>query len=387
MSKTGQRRLACGLYAGALAAAAVALAAGTWAGVLVAAALACFGRAVGHRRGRVVAFNLGSVALVGAAATILLAPQPGKRVQTFSDGAFGVFMRDDAMGHRPAAGLDTRATLHVDGELVYDVTYTTDADALRVSPPIAAGEQRGCILFFGCSYTFGEGVEDHEAMPYVVGVKTHGAYQVRNFGYSGYGPHHMLAAIETGLVERAAHCTPTIAVYQAHPHHVLRASGKWWWDLYGPRYVMSPTGGIARQGSFADDPFESDRREERVDARVVPSERDDAEATAEDVELFHAIVQRSRDLLVARYPGIEFHVLHWDIGDPPIFAAAWHARGITVHPLSQVLPLRQRGWESALLLPRDVHPIASTHARIAEYVVAAILHGAPAVSNDASRER
>jgi hypothetical protein len=53
---------------------------------------------------------------------------------------------------------------------------------------------------FGCSFTFREGVEDREAMPYLVGELS--KYIVYNFGFHGYGAHQMLSALEYGIVDR-----------------------------------------------------------------------------------------------------------------------------------------------------------------------------------------
>jgi hypothetical protein len=343
--------------------------------------------AVAGGRGRVLAFNVGAVALVAFAGLVYLEQRQSAqaRQQTFSD-APRVFVEDPVLGHRPAPHLHTTATLDVGGVRSYAVTYNTDADALRVSPPSRPEDPLDCVLFFGCSYTFGEGVEDDETLPYRVGVLAGGRYRVRNFGYSGYGPHQMLAAIESGLVERSAGCEPKFAIYQSHPHHVLRASGNWWWDRRGPRYAMRGDGRVERVGSFAD-LVQADSWETRLLRRDAsqPPAFDFAEADVDDIRLFHGIVRQSHELLAKRYPGIAFHVLHWDVEPPPVFQDGWWVDAVTVHRLSGVLPLQAAGWEDELLLPRDVHPTAATHDAIATYVVRAILHLEPASALSSSR--
>ena len=77
--------------------------------------------------------------------------------------------------------------------------YTIGPNGLRVSPPYEEVADVPCALFFGGSFTFGTGVEDDEALPYVAGILSEGKYRVYNFGYRGYGPHQMLAALESGL--------------------------------------------------------------------------------------------------------------------------------------------------------------------------------------------
>jgi hypothetical protein len=74
--------------------------------------------------------------------------------------------------------------------LIYDVTYTIDADGLRIAAGLDENpHDNRCMLFFGCSFTFGEGVDDHEAMPYVAGTLAN--LRAYNFGFPGYGPHQM----------------------------------------------------------------------------------------------------------------------------------------------------------------------------------------------------
>ena len=47
----------------------------------------------------------------------------------------------------------------------------------------------------GCSVTFGLWVNDDETMPYVAQYASH--YRPYNYGVSGYGPHHMLAQLQS----------------------------------------------------------------------------------------------------------------------------------------------------------------------------------------------
>ena len=92
------------------------------------------------------------------------------------------------------------------GETLYAVVYSVDKRGLRVEPPLAPGHGDRCVLFFGCSYTFGEGVNDAETLPYRTGVLAEGRLRMINFGLHGYGPHQMLAvraAVRRGRRARA----------------------------------------------------------------------------------------------------------------------------------------------------------------------------------------
>ncbi len=68
------------------------------------------------------------------------------------------------------------------GKLKYRVQYTTDDTGMRKG----FQGKTGNILFIGCSYTFGQGLNDEETFPYVVGKKT--GYRTFNKGIPGTGP-------------------------------------------------------------------------------------------------------------------------------------------------------------------------------------------------------
>lgn len=329
---------------------------------------------------RIAWFNVAAVGAILYAATawVVEAPPDNGRRQEW-DGA-KLFVADPAMGHRPETSFQTPARLWIDDRLIYDVTYTIGADGLRIAPPDNGGDDIPCVLFFGCSYTFGEGVDDADALPFQVGVKAQGQYRVHNFGFSGYGPHHMLAAIETGLVDRVVHCQPKYAVYQAMPHHILRAAGKWSWDWRGPRYVLDERGEAVRSGNFSDQRSPALEKSALVRRFRPEHEPTIGEVTPEDIRLLYAIVAKSRRLLLERYPGIEFHVIEWDTDEagPTVgLFTGEHQDSYHVHMISKILPARDDA-EKAYHLSPDIHPSPLTYRLIADYVVEKILHLPPA---------
>ena len=287
----------------------------------------------------------------------------------------GFYVDDDDLGYRPAANFKSNVKFYFEDRLIFDVEYSTDGDGLRIPPP---GDQRDgkedCVLFFGGSYTFGAGVSDHETMPYLVGARSEPSVSVRNFGFGGYGPHQMLAAIENGLVERAAHCVPRYAIYQALNFHVVRSAGRFRSDSHGPRYRLSATGELSRSGNFDDRSLPQWLSSFLEKSAIITRYWDSFDATEQDLQLYHAIVHRAHRLLVERYPGIEFHVLYWDYGMPELFRNNRESGDFIVHRLTKLLPLGdQQQLESNYQIPHDGHPNARTHKLIADYVLREIL--------------
>jgi hypothetical protein len=132
------------------------------------------------------------------------------------------------------------------------VTYNIDRDGLRISAPKGQINGERSILFFGCSFTFGEAVEDEETLPYQLGRLLTYPYSVYNFGFEGYGPNHMLAALEAGLATNIVASPPEFVFYQAIPDHVKRIVGGHPWIKYGPIYHLSASGSVTLVGHFDD---------------------------------------------------------------------------------------------------------------------------------------
>ena len=133
------------------------------------------------------------------------------------------FRSHDVLGYGPRPGVTVRARKAGAAQVSFEATYSIDSLGLRISPPDLPPDAP-CVLFFGGSFTFGDGVENHETMPWIVGILS--GYRPYNFGFHGYGPHQMIAALEAGLVtERVGDCRVEAVVYQAMGGHPSRAAG------------------------------------------------------------------------------------------------------------------------------------------------------------------
>jgi hypothetical protein len=130
--------------------------------------------------------------------------------------------------------------LSFEGELLYDAAYTIGPDGLRISSPSTNDDKpsTACALFFVGSFTFGQGLADHQALPFRVHEKSAQRYRTYNFGFPGYGAHQMLSALQHGLVRDAVQCDPTRVshvFYQGITDHISRSAGPLWWWERGPK--------------------------------------------------------------------------------------------------------------------------------------------------------
>ncbi|MBI2432545.1 MAG: hypothetical protein HYV26_06720 [Candidatus Hydrogenedentes bacterium] len=128
------------------------------------------------------------------------------------------------LGYWPKAGFTGRERKWRGHETVYDVGYTFDEQHRRRSPlpPEAAPDQ--FALFFGDSFTFGQGVEDGETLPSQFAAAAP-AYRPYNYGCGGYGPQNLWVQVHRKAFAAEITETRGIAVYTFIEPQLLRATG------------------------------------------------------------------------------------------------------------------------------------------------------------------
>jgi hypothetical protein len=326
---------------------------------------------------RAILFNVSVAAVAFAAVEAYLSLHESTADTERIGRAF--YVEDDVLGTVPAKGVRVQAASRS-----YNVTYTIDSNGLRIAPPVQKDQHAGCILFFGCSMTFGEGLQDNETLPYQVGIQSGGQYRTFNFAFEGYGPHQMLAAIEQGRVRRVVDCSPQYAIYVAITDHVRRAAGKVPYGKHAPRYLLDPGGAVRRVGNFeqaerAPSPLEAELRWQFGKSAIYRRLANRASSVSEDdVHRMLAIVRRSRDLLAAEYPGIKFHVILWpDWNKDGVIHRelqdGFRQLNIPVHLVEDILPDHSLASTKYVLSSHDNHPNALADRLLANYVLTKIV--------------
>lgn len=280
------------------------------------------------------------------------------------------------LGVAPQPSRRSRSQRSREGRIIYDVEYSIDEHGWRVTPP--ADPDARAVVFFGCSFTFGEGLDDEEAFPYRVGASSAGRLRVFNFSFHAYGPHQFLAALEDGLFEDLLPRGPLTLVHLAIPDHVRRVAGLTAYGQSGPRYTLTPSGALVRRGRLSA-PL---RKEDVVTRQLRKSEilrawgRGRVETRSEDHERYEAVLTRVRDLLLARNPGSELHLIAWT-GQPAFLDLLERVAGPDgVHPLAEVIPDYEHG-RFVIDESYDPHPNRLATERLARYVLEEILEIPP----------
>ena len=334
-----------------------------------------------------------AIGLVEGALWLSMAPNPyvqppGVRLE----GSFNTprrFIEMPALGlgyrPRPSAVGTSRKTFH--GGLVYDVSYSVDGYGLRRSPPVGARAD-ACLLMFGDSFAWGEGVGDQDTAAYQAGLLGGGRLAVRNFAFTGYGPHQMLWQVSSGLVAKAANCDPSrpvLAVYQTLPNNVGRVAGLRGWDTFGPRYRLRPDGGLVYAGAFdAGDsilhdrvyipaPWSSGLKRLELYNRILGQDR---RLDAFDRTRFTQVVSAAARALRTTYPDLRFLVVVWpDLAEGPQGPGATRLidglrqAGLEALPAGELLPGYDAApWSSHIV--NDGHLTVDTHRRLAQALLA-----------------
>ena len=339
---------------------------------------------------RAILFNLGIVGSLLAGGEAYLVTHE-YTTTTFSDD----FLSPDAqLGWAPPKGLQAHAfkarsvgLFHAPTGMLFNVTYTIDPDGLRIAPPYRKDDLIGTAIFFGCSFTFGEGLEDGETLPYQVGTQSGGRYRTFNFAFEGYSPAHMLAEIEHGRVQRVVDTTPRYAYYVAIPNHVWRVAGRVAWGGHAPRYVVDADETVRQEGNYENRKPLALRLGfgSRVDRQLSKSamwrmlSMSDSRITDDDFRTYFAVVRRSQMLLTAEFPGIQFRILLWPnqhvAQQREVYEKlreGFGRMGIPVDLVEDILPDYSTDRSPYILSSTDHHPSALANRMLAQHILSEI---------------
>lgn len=276
---------------------------------------------------------------------------------------------DSLLGYAPLPSTKVEDKEFHDDQLVYDAVYTIGANDLRQIP--GASQAAACrVAFFGCSFAFGQGLNDDQTMPSYFVQASHGRYAGFNFAFVGYGPHQMLREIETGrmasIVKR-----PSLVIYEAIPDHVRRLDGYDEWDRYGPRYVLDH-GSAHYAGPFHRDADKLAPLMRRCWTCQFIKAHAKWRRSPSEVALFTAVVSQARDLVERRY-GARFVVVLWDnSGKPGELIQGLAAKQITVYRVTEIIPDLKTDRSKYVISPFDPHPNAAANRLIGEYLARAV---------------
>ena len=288
------------------------------------------------------------------------------------------------LGYGPKPGSTYLVVTTRGDRVLYDVSYSFDEDGLRVSPT-KRGSPSEAVLFFGGSFTLGEGVENTETFAYLIGEKTE--LRTLNFGFHGYGGHQMLAALQSGWVEeRLRGATPVHVIYTYINSHPARVAGLVPWSSEKGPYFQVVSEGRARQngqffrpGTFKDNVTYKIRRlalrklkDSFLGYRLIFT-------TNRDRERWAAVVNESRLEVEKRWPGASFHAISLDQSEPEEIDRRLPQR-LDALEVNNLAPFQEEPflYQEGFFIEGDGHPSSLGHRLLADYILQNIIGGGAA---------
>jgi hypothetical protein len=270
---------------------------------------------------------------------------------------------DIDIGSRPVPNTTITFEEALGGRRIDKVTYRFGGSGLREIPAsVQGGPHR--VVFFGCSFMFGHGVEDDQTLPYYFVREARGSFEGFNFAGDGWGPQQMLREIETGFIRRVAG-TPELAIYEAIPDHLRRVAGRAPWED-GPKYDLCRNNEACYSGQYHSADYATCRR--WLDRSwIVRFFENHAEKLSQpsDLPLYLAVLKRSRTLLEQN--GTRFVIVLWDQNElANTIMKALKANQFDVIALSSIFP--KSDLKNGLLTQLDLHPSPATNQEIAAYL-------------------
>ena len=108
------------------------------------------------------------------------------------------FEPDETLGFKGRAG-DFQLTLSD----TLQISVSHDSEGYRITQKGPVDAEKPSIWIFGCSFTHGYGVEDHENYPWML-QEDFPDFTVYNFGMDGYGTYHSLLQLQDQLKQKKA---------------------------------------------------------------------------------------------------------------------------------------------------------------------------------------
>lgn len=137
---------------------------------------------------------------------------------------FDLVEAEPVMGFVPRASAAFDETLTRGGTEIYRVRYSIDEYHRRITP-VEQPQARSCAaLFFGCSFTFGMGVNDNETLAAQFGRATD-CFLPINYGFSGYGPQSLWAKVQDPDLPQELPNKRGVAIYTFIFDHLNRLAG------------------------------------------------------------------------------------------------------------------------------------------------------------------
>lgn len=297
-------------------------------------------------------------------------------------GGPGVLLHHPLLAYWMKPNTEGEVSRVIGDTIVYEnVPFQTD-DLGRRSCPSGAPTAPFHAIFFGGSFTFGQGLTDEQTLPCAFQELSGGEYRAYNYGQNGYGTGQMYWLLKGDEFFDEEMPAEGLAVYSFIGDHVSRSVGELgkltyerlpWLDF--PLFRFDPDTDELEPFFVAEHPAMSRALRSirtlrllsptarflfsRIDAPLVPDQ--------EGVRIIAEIIVQSRDLYRGRFSG-EFIVVLWprvglEMEEEQVFVSLLEDAGIMVLDVPELpdgIP--------AQIHEQDLHPSPEEVRWVAEYL-------------------
>jgi hypothetical protein len=296
---------------------------------------------------------------------IIPQPQITNDVGNITPDTRKIYVNDPQFGYKHAPntrGTEIKKKKDVE---IYHCTYNLDSFGRRITPQPDV-EPEHAVIFIGCSFTFGLGVNDDQTMPWQFALKAP-TRAVYNYGTAGWGAQHMLELFKTDI-EKGIPQKKAIVVYTYIHEHMARAVGtpklvKWFAAPFPWYEVDTSTGRPVRKGVFKDRGAQpSDTGSKLLDAII--NYRSD-KLTTDDAKLTGLLIDETRVLFEKKFQSEGFYVVLYPNKQDGLtndMVAVMKAGGAKILDYRDMLGKDKEKW----FITDDGHPKPELHKLVAE---------------------
>jgi Glycosyl hydrolases family 16 len=282
----------------------------------------------------------------------------------------------DTLGWDNIKNAITKTSAYHDTLLLYDVKYTLNENGQRITPEVIPNDSMRSVLFFGCSFTFGQGIRDNETMAYMVQDSVRDKYKVYNFGVIGFGANQMLSAIEHNMIDGIVKYPPKYIIFNAIPDHIGRI-----YSPHTPRYLFK--GIDAKEPVLTGLNDYTNERNKHFFYKILNSEFykyiSKKSRDRKNIDLYTAIILKSKNQLFKKYPNSHFHVIYWDSEADKEYndyiIKSLKEKNITTHIVSDILPgYNSKSYRAYVInFSYELHPNSYANQEVSNYILKNIL--------------
>jgi hypothetical protein len=272
---------------------------------------------------------------------------------------------DPDIGRIQNSSVEVRHIRRTKDKIIYDSIYSFDEFGRRWAPLTQPEKRNKFIILSGCSFTYGNGLNDNQTLNYFLGRELEDFYPY-NYGIGGTGANSTLGLIQSQRFQKQIPQKKGIFIYIPIAAHIARSNGlmpNLMWLLHTP-YYEKENNIMIRKGTFQDGRYFYTKLfffGEKILESIGRPHSIFPGVNSSHVNYFCDLVAQSKKDFLEQYPDSKFLVY-------------LHPLGLFSHETNVTKCLDEKGitWVKGAALPAsstitdEVHPNESANRSIAK---------------------